>query len=64
MNRITKGPFKEKPNELSPKVTLMEKLYAQGTKGLNKIPKIRTFLDPALLTRQETVISNPQSPEK
>ena len=61
---ITTGPSKDKPNKLFPKVALMDKSYAQGTNGLKKPPKIRTFSDPALLTRQETVRSNPQSPEK
>ena len=61
---ITKGPSKDKPNKLFPKVALMDKSYAQGTKVLKNPPKIRTFSDPALLTRQETMISNPQSPEK
>ena len=42
----------------------MDKSYAQGTKCLNNSPNIRTFSDPALLTRQETVRSNPQFPEK
>ena len=60
---ITKDPSKDKPNKLFPKVSLMEKSYAQGTKRLKKTPKIRTFSDPALLTRQETVRSNTQSPE-
>ena len=61
---IPKGPSKDKPNKLFPKVALMDKSYAQGTKGLNNPPKIRTFSNPALLTKQEKVISNPQSPEK
>ena len=61
---IPKDPSKDKPNKLFPKVALMDKSYAQGTKGLKNPPKIRTFSDPALITKQETVISNPQSPEK
>ena len=61
---IPKDPSKDKPNKLFPKVALMDKSYAQGTKGLKKTPKIRTFSDPALLTRQENLRSNPQSPEK
>ena len=61
---IPKISYKDKPNKLFPKVDLMDKSYAQGTKGLNKNPKNRTFSDPALLTRQETVRSKPQSHEK
>ena len=61
---ITKGPSKDLKKKNFPKVSLMYKSYAQGTKGLNNSPKIRTFSDPTLLTRQETVRSNPQSSEK
>ena len=61
---ITKGPSRDKPNKLFPKVAPMDKSYQQGIKGLKNSPKIRTFSDPALLTRQETVRSNRQSPEK
>ena len=42
----------------------MDKSYEQGTKRQKKNPKIRTFSDPALLTRQDTVRSKTQSPEK
>ena len=61
---IPKGPSKDKSNKLFPKVALMDKSYAQGTKVLKNPPKIRTFSNPALITRQEKVRSNPQSPEK
>ena len=40
INRIPKGPFKDKPNKNFPKVVLMEKSYAQGTKSQKKTTKI------------------------
>ena len=61
---IPKGPSKYRPNELFPKVALMEKSYAQGTKGLKKTPKIGTFSDPGILTGQETVRSKPRYSER
>ena len=64
ISMIPKSPYKEKPNTLFPRVALTEKSYAQGTKRLKKNPKIRTFSEPALFTRQDTMISKPQFPEK
>ena len=36
---IPKDPSKDKPNKLFPQVALMDKSYAQGTKGLKKLQK-------------------------
>ena len=61
---INKGPDKGNHDKSSPEDTLMEKLYAQGTKGSKKPPKTRKPSDPTLPTRQVEEESKNTPPPK